>query len=106
VASLGFFHLFLPPIKIAIPYPHFIAIEKAAKDADLLFPSSPSAIFAQDNIKKIVAYEAIEYVESNMIIDLGLSESPFLTSTLSSIWPSKLPMILSLHIYPINLKHL
>ncbi|KAL9317215.1 hypothetical protein ACSQ67_013734 [Phaseolus vulgaris] len=57
---------------MAIPYPHFIATEKAAMDAGLLHPSSsPSVIFTQDDLKKIAAYKAVEYVESGMVLGLG-----------------------------------
>jgi len=54
VASLGFF-TDLPPIKMAIPYLYFITVEKAVMDVDLFLLSSPSTIFPQDNLKKIVA---------------------------------------------------
>ncbi|KAK7390924.1 hypothetical protein VNO78_19129 [Psophocarpus tetragonolobus] len=56
---------------MAIPYPHFIASEKAAMDAGLLHPSSPSVILTQDDLKKIAAYKAVEYVESGMVLGLG-----------------------------------
>ncbi|KAG4907579.1 hypothetical protein JHK84_056112 [Glycine max] len=57
---------------MAIPYPHFIATEKAAMDAGLLHPSSPSSvILTQDDLKKIAAYKAVEYVESGMVLGLG-----------------------------------
>ncbi|BAT93861.1 ribose-5-phosphate isomerase [Vigna angularis] len=59
---------------MAIPYPHFIDTEKAAMDAGLLLPSSsrsPSVIFTQDDLKKIAAYKAVEYVESGMVLGLG-----------------------------------
>ncbi|KAG5153079.1 hypothetical protein AAZX31_10G252000 [Glycine max] len=56
---------------MAIPYPHFIATEKAAMDAGLLHPSSPSVILTQDDLKKIAAYKAVEYVESGMVLGLG-----------------------------------
>ncbi|KOM28891.1 hypothetical protein LR48_Vigan609s002300 [Vigna angularis] len=61
-------------IQMAIPYPHFIDTEKAAMDAGLLLPSSsrsPSVIFTQDDLKKIAAYKAVEYVESGMVLGLG-----------------------------------
>ncbi|TKY50937.1 ribose-5-phosphate isomerase 2 [Spatholobus suberectus] len=53
---------------MAIPYPHFIASEKAAMDAGLL---APSVILTQDDLKKIAAYKAVEYVESGMVLGLG-----------------------------------
>ncbi|KAI4357695.1 hypothetical protein L6164_001629 [Bauhinia variegata] len=63
---------------MAIPYPHFIAAEKAAIETGLLAPSSPSSslspppvILTQDELKKIAAYKAVEYVESGMVLGLG-----------------------------------
>lgn len=60
---------------MAIPYPHFISSEKAAMEAGLLVPSSPSSqpsvILTQDDLKKIAAYKAVEYVESGMVLGLG-----------------------------------
>ncbi|KAK4263891.1 hypothetical protein QN277_029247 [Acacia crassicarpa] len=62
---------------MAIPYPHFISSEKAAVEAGLLVPSSPSSslsppvILTQDDLKKIAAYKAVEYVESGMVLGLG-----------------------------------
>ncbi|XP_028779571.1 probable ribose-5-phosphate isomerase 2 [Neltuma alba] len=63
---------------MAIPCPHFIASEKAAVEAGLLVPSSPSSslspppvILTQDDLKKIAAYKAVEYVESGMVLGLG-----------------------------------
>ncbi|KAL2324194.1 hypothetical protein Fmac_023252 [Flemingia macrophylla] len=55
---------------MAIPYPHFIATAKAAMDAGLHAPSS-SAMLSQDDLKKIAAYKAVEYVESGMVLGLG-----------------------------------
>ncbi|XP_047159902.1 probable ribose-5-phosphate isomerase 2, partial [Vigna umbellata] len=59
---------------MAIPYPHFIATENAAMDAGILLPSSPSVVFTQDDLKKIAAYKAVEYVESGMVIGLGTAK--------------------------------
>ncbi|KAJ1377705.1 Ribose 5-phosphate isomerase, type A [Sesbania bispinosa] len=59
---------------MAIPFPRFIASEKAAMEAGLLVPSSPSqppVILTQDDLKKIAAYKAVEYVESGMVLGLG-----------------------------------
>ncbi|CAL0320770.1 unnamed protein product [Lupinus luteus] len=59
---------------MAIPCPHFIASEKAAMEAGILSPSSssqPSLILTQDDLKKIAAYKAVEYVESGMVLGLG-----------------------------------
>lgn len=63
---------------MAIPYPHFIASEKAAIETGLLVPPSSSSppssspvILTQDDLKKIAAYKAVEYVESGMVLGLG-----------------------------------
>ncbi|KAL4314084.1 hypothetical protein AHAS_Ahas15G0049700 [Arachis hypogaea] len=58
---------------MAIPCPHFIASEKAAMEAGLLLPSSSLSqlILTQDDLKKIAAYKAVEYVESGMVLGLG-----------------------------------
>ncbi|WJX21260.1 Ribose-5-phosphate isomerase B (Phosphoriboisomerase B) (LACB) (RPIB) [Trifolium repens] len=60
---------------MAIPCPHFISSAKAAMEAGLLIPSSPSSsvsvILTQDDLKKIAAYKAVEYVESGMVLGLG-----------------------------------
>jgi ribose 5-phosphate isomerase A len=65
---------------MAIPYPHFIASEKSPMETKILVPSSsPSSssaslspvILTQDELKKIAAYKAVEYVESNMVLGLG-----------------------------------
>ncbi|KAL2335323.1 hypothetical protein Fmac_016536 [Flemingia macrophylla] len=55
---------------MAIPYPHFIATAKAAMDAGLQAPSS-SVMLSQDDLKKIAAYKAVEYVDSGMVLGLG-----------------------------------
>ncbi|PON47048.1 Ribose 5-phosphate isomerase, type A [Trema orientale] len=61
---------------MAIPYPHFIGSEKLAMEKGILVPSpssssSPSVILTQDELKKIAAYKAVEYVESGMVLGLG-----------------------------------
>ncbi|XP_027356060.1 probable ribose-5-phosphate isomerase 2 [Abrus precatorius] len=56
---------------MAIPFPHFIDSEKAAMEAGILLPSFPSLILTQDDLKKIAAYKAVEYVESGMVLGLG-----------------------------------
>ncbi|KAI4313826.1 hypothetical protein L6164_026776 [Bauhinia variegata] len=61
---------------MAIPYPHFIAADKAAMETGLLAPSSsslspPTVVLTQDELKKIAAYKAVEYVESGMVLGLG-----------------------------------
>ncbi|XP_057758975.1 probable ribose-5-phosphate isomerase 2 isoform X1 [Arachis stenosperma] len=56
-----------------IPCAHFIASEKAAMEAGLLLPSSSLSqlILTQDDLKKIAAYKAVEYIESGMVLGLG-----------------------------------
>ncbi|KAJ7943041.1 Ribose-5-phosphate isomerase-like protein [Quillaja saponaria] len=66
---------------MAIAYPHFIASEKASMETGILVPSSsalsprstpPSpVILTQDELKKIAAYKAVDYVESGMVLGLG-----------------------------------
>ncbi|KAM3693498.1 hypothetical protein ACJW31_08G171800 [Castanea mollissima] len=75
---------------MAIPYPQFIVSEKSPMEAKIVVPSSPSSasqaspsppppppssmssvVLTQDELKKIAAYKAVEYVESNMVIGLG-----------------------------------
>ncbi|XP_030529297.1 probable ribose-5-phosphate isomerase 2 [Rhodamnia argentea] len=68
---------------MAIPYPHFLGSEKPAMEAGLLGPppSPPSssaaslpppvAALTQDNLKRIAAYKAVDYVQSGMVVGLG-----------------------------------
>ncbi|RVX12681.1 putative ribose-5-phosphate isomerase 2 [Vitis vinifera] len=62
---------------MAIAYPHFIGSEKSAMETGIILsPSSPSpslphVILTQDELKKIAAYKAVEYVESGMVLGLG-----------------------------------
>jgi ribose 5-phosphate isomerase A len=62
---------------MAIPYPHFVGSEKSAMETGILVPSSSSpaslspVILTQDELKKIAAYKAVEYVESGMVLGLG-----------------------------------
>ncbi|XP_024020720.1 probable ribose-5-phosphate isomerase 2 [Morus notabilis] len=61
-----------------IPYPHFIGSEKSAVEKGILSSSSSSSssppspvVLTQDELKKIAAYKAVEYVESGMVLGLG-----------------------------------
>ncbi|GLT69859.1 hypothetical protein SLA2020_419760 [Shorea laevis] len=62
---------------MAIPYPHFVGSEKSPMETGILVPSSSSpssvspVILTQDELKKIAAYKAVEYVESGMVLGLG-----------------------------------
>lgn len=60
---------------MAIPCAHFISSEKAVLENGILMGSPPSmtspVILSQDELKKIAAYKAVEYVESGMVIGLG-----------------------------------
>ncbi|KAD2804223.1 hypothetical protein E3N88_37600 [Mikania micrantha] len=50
--------------------PHFIRSENVA--ADVTTSSSPSPVtMVQDELKKIAAYKAVEFVESGMVVGLG-----------------------------------
>ncbi|XP_010255427.1 PREDICTED: probable ribose-5-phosphate isomerase 2 [Nelumbo nucifera] len=66
---------------IAFP-PHFICSEKSTMEKAVIVksssaaavspsPSVPPVILTQDELKKIAAYKAIEYVESGMVLGLG-----------------------------------
>lgn len=63
--------------EMAIAYPHFVASEKSPIETGIMVPSSPSpsslspVILTQDELKKIAAYKAVEYVESGMVLGLG-----------------------------------
>ncbi|GKV42933.1 hypothetical protein SLEP1_g50286 [Rubroshorea leprosula] len=61
---------------MAIAYPHFIGSENASMDTgfpslSLPTPLSPPVILTQDELKKIAAYKAVEFVESGMVLGLG-----------------------------------
>uniref|UniRef100_A0A2P2PJR2 ribose-5-phosphate isomerase n=1 Tax=Rhizophora mucronata TaxID=61149 RepID=A0A2P2PJR2_RHIMU len=61
---------------MAIPCPPFIGSDKLSKEAAALSPlSSPSTptrlILTQDELKKIAAYKAVDFVESGMVVGLG-----------------------------------
>lgn len=58
---------------MAIPCTHFVASEK---ENGILMGSSPTmgpspVILTQDELKKIAAYKAVEFVESGMVLGLG-----------------------------------
>ncbi|KAL5553377.1 hypothetical protein UlMin_040778 [Ulmus minor] len=57
---------------MAVAYPHFIGSEKSSMvpSASPASPLSP-VILTQDELKKIAAYKAVEYVESGMVLGLG-----------------------------------
>ncbi|GAB4828806.1 Probable ribose-5-phosphate isomerase 2 [Ancistrocladus abbreviatus] len=63
---------------MAIPCTHFITSENSTLENGFLMGSSPSIspsmppkILTQEELKKIAAYKAVEYVDSNMVIGLG-----------------------------------
>ncbi|XP_059655421.1 probable ribose-5-phosphate isomerase 2 [Cornus florida] len=60
---------------MALAYPHFIGSDKSTVDAALMVtassPSRPPVILTQDELKKIAAYKAVEFVESGMVLGLG-----------------------------------
>lgn len=63
-------------IRMAIPCAHFIGTDKAVFEAGIMCPSSmlpsPSPlILTQDELKKLAAYKAVEFVESGMVLGLG-----------------------------------
>ncbi|GMH20321.1 hypothetical protein Nepgr_022162 [Nepenthes gracilis] len=63
---------------MSIPCTHFISSENSSLENGILMgasspisPPIPAAVLTQDELKKIAAYKAVEYVESNMVIGLG-----------------------------------
>ncbi|KAF8390028.1 hypothetical protein HHK36_024549 [Tetracentron sinense] len=63
---------------MAIPIPHRICPQKSAMEKAMMvssssssFSISPSVILTQDELKKIAAYKAVEFVESGMVLGLG-----------------------------------
>ncbi|XAR72279.1 Ribose-5-phosphate isomerase [Bertholletia excelsa] len=60
---------------MAIAYPRYIGCETPSAEAALMVPTSPSSrppvILTQDELKKIAAYKAVEFVESGMVLGLG-----------------------------------
>uniref|UniRef100_A0A7C9CQ06 ribose-5-phosphate isomerase n=1 Tax=Opuntia streptacantha TaxID=393608 RepID=A0A7C9CQ06_OPUST len=60
---------------MAIPCAHCIGSEKAVLENGILMGSPTSmaspVILSQDELKKIAAYKAVEYVESGMVLGLG-----------------------------------
>ncbi|CAK9141305.1 unnamed protein product [Ilex paraguariensis] len=60
---------------MAIAHPPFIGSEQATVEAALMVstpsPSRPPVILTQDELKKVAAYKAVEFVESGMILGLG-----------------------------------
>lgn len=59
---------------MAIPYPHFLPSDKDTTAAALMSTSHsirPPVILTQDELKKIAAYKAVEFVESGMVLGLG-----------------------------------
>nr|UER43286.1 RPI2.2 protein [Populus tomentosa] len=57
---------------MAIPCPPFIGSEKLSIESGAMSPSSPSPlILTQDELKKIAAYKAVEFVQSGMVLGLG-----------------------------------
>ncbi|GMH26243.1 hypothetical protein Nepgr_028086 [Nepenthes gracilis] len=63
---------------MAIPCTYVITSKKSTLENGKLmgssspvFPSPPSANLTQDDLKKLAAYKAVEYVGSNMVIGLG-----------------------------------
>ncbi|KAK4786324.1 hypothetical protein SAY86_003013 [Trapa natans] len=61
---------------MAIPYPRFVGSEQPAMEAARMgtppsAQSTPPVNLTQEELKKIAAYKAVEYVKSGMIIGLG-----------------------------------
>ncbi|KAJ8770283.1 hypothetical protein K2173_012753 [Erythroxylum novogranatense] len=54
---------------MAMPCPPFIGSDALSKDAPSL--SLSPVILTQDDLKKIAAYKAVEFVESGMVVGLG-----------------------------------
>ncbi|KAJ8631080.1 hypothetical protein MRB53_024403 [Persea americana] len=58
-----------PAYKMQIPFLHFPSPEKPMEK--LQTPSPPSHAPTQDDLKKIAAFKAVEFVESGMVLGLG-----------------------------------
>ncbi|CAL5396672.1 unnamed protein product [Camellia sinensis] len=58
---------------MAIPYPHFIVTDNPTVDTPITVPSPslPPLILTQDELKKVAAYKAVEFVKSGMVLGLG-----------------------------------
>ncbi|GFS32755.1 ribose-5-phosphate isomerase 2 [Actinidia rufa] len=58
---------------MAIAYPHFFGSDKLTAEVALMgpTPSLPPVILTQDELKKIAAYKAVEFVQSGMVLGLG-----------------------------------
>ncbi|XAR52486.1 Ribose-5-phosphate isomerase [Bertholletia excelsa] len=62
---------------MAIAYPCFIGSDKQTVETVLMIsppspsPAPPPVILTQDELKKIAAYKAVEFVESGMVLGLG-----------------------------------
>lgn len=57
-------------MKMAVAFPHFLGSEKAPLMENGI-PLSPPVILTQDELKRIAAYKAVEFVESGMVLGLG-----------------------------------
>lgn len=57
---------------MAVAFPHLISAEKpSSMETSLSSLSPPPVILTQDELKKIAAYKAVEFVESGMVLGLG-----------------------------------
>ncbi|GFZ15932.1 ribose-5-phosphate isomerase 2 [Actinidia rufa] len=58
---------------MAIAYRHFFGSDKSTSEVALMGspPSRPPVILTQDELKKIAAYKAVEFVQSGMVLGLG-----------------------------------
>ncbi|KAK3040744.1 hypothetical protein RJ639_029266 [Escallonia herrerae] len=57
---------------MAIAYPHFIGSDMPiVVEPPLMASAAPPVILTQDELKKIAAYKAVEFVESGMVLGLG-----------------------------------
>lgn len=60
---------------MAVAYRHFMGSEKRNKVEQTPLAAAPSSVstvmMTQDELKKVAAYKAVEYVESGMVVGLG-----------------------------------
>ncbi|GMP83625.1 hypothetical protein CsSME_00037462 [Camellia sinensis var. sinensis] len=56
---------------MAIAFPHFIVSDKPTVESAIMVSKPSPVILTQDELKKIAAYKAVEFVESGMVLGLG-----------------------------------
>lgn len=56
---------------MALACPHFMISDKTTVDSPLMVSPASPVILTQDELKKIAAYKAVEFVQSGMVLGLG-----------------------------------